>query len=258
MMRYEQEKKHIAAYVILIAVISLFSAFLSEKFYQTSGFNGCALDGIFIWAMKPRLLAYVLLPVASYWCLYVFNSDFKPEHVLYYRNRGIIWFRQMGYCLLVSGGTLLIDMLVSFIRAFMETGVISNYRITGSWYSDMMGMPYGTGGEIGNLGLEVLKGYLLNLLEMYIVVATAVLLYWMWNRRVLSMLLVIVVGIGARYSCSIPFSKAGGKDNLYYQQIMNQRCYSFYVLRSMVLLCVVFLIAYFIVCRKEFLTSEEI
>lgn len=250
-------EKTLISCIIFVCMATAFNAFLSyDVFVIRNGYSSCAMDGIYIWAPQLRLVSFLLIPITSYYCLEYIDRDFEPEIVVRHKSRYMIWLKQaakcLGFCMIV----ILTDILLSFFIAWGTTGTIINYERGRSMYAGLVGLS-NPDREIYMYLLDAVKVWVLNSMQLFSVILTGLLIYWLIQSRVVLMLIMVGLGYYELNNNGMFFSKTKQINEKFFTEIMNNQEYFIVFIRCVVLLCIIMAGAYFITRRKEFYNNVQ-
>jgi len=239
-------------YIMAVLFACVLSGTLSYQFQiHMAVFQGCAWDGAFAWAMRSMLTAYVMTPIAMFFSMHMIRNDFASVNVIRYKTRRKLWYKQSLELYGIALITITLDMIISFIVAFAYNGIWWNFSSTGSlffWETGIMDVNF-------NIPIKLLMALFINSGEIYVVLIGSLFVYWLFDSKIITMLVTLLFCFCENRYLHVLFTKSGWND--YYSELVNSKLYISSLLRIIIGFLIIMMISFFITSRKDFINGEK-
>ena len=192
-----------------------------------------------------------MTPIAMFFSMHMIRNDFTSVNVIRYKNRRKLWYKQSLELYGIALITIALDMIISFIVAHVYNGVWWNFSSTNSlffWATGIMDVNF-------NIPIKLLLALFINSGEVYVVIMGGLLVYWLLDSKIVTMLAILLFCFNENKYLHILFTKSGWTD--YYNELVNPKMYLSSILRIIIGIIIIMIISFFITGRKDFINGDK-
>lgn len=201
-------KEILTVYVIATAAIIVSAYMIYNQMEDMSRIYSCGLDGIIVWCTSSMLNLGLLPIIISVFLHMHYDIYMRNICVVKQKNRVSMWLGEQKLALIICAGVFTWSMILSGVMAYvmnhgnMFINISEDSYLTNTYYGIMLsqyehmkqgvqvsGSPFTS---IPHMLLTFLRVWIINMLQLYMVVMAADIIYWLSGKRLLSTVILSV------------------------------------------------------------------
>lgn len=253
---------------IIISISIIVSAYMIyNQMENMSRIYSCALDGIVVWCTSSMLNLGLLPVIISVFLHMHYDIYMRNVCVIKQKSRTGMWFNEQKLSLVICAVVFTWSMMLSFVLAYiMNRGniyanVSDDLFFTNTYYGIMLSQctDIQSGQETLipaiNIVWVIIRVWLINMLQLYMVVMAADVIYWLSGKRLFStIILSAMCMITAIFPKSRRYAYVLGikvKAYSYYLEVLNINVWLKHIFIMLIIILLTNVVMSFVVKNKD-------